>query len=331
VRAAPPTAELHVHLEGTLEPELIYSLAERSGTELPYRDIDELRSRYQFDDLQSFLNLYYANMQVLHSEQDFADMTAAYLERASAAGVRHAELFFDPQAHLTRGVPLGTMVQGIGSVLSQSIDRFGVSTSLIACFLRDRDPQEALTVLHDLLEMHAPIIGVGLDSAEQGYPPRPFQEVFDVAARHGLRRVAHAGEEGPPEYIWESLNVLGVERVDHGVRSLEDPALVRHLVDQQVPLTVCPLSNVRLKGVPTLGEHSLPRLMEEGLLVSINSDDPAYFGGYVDDNYRAISHEFGLVAEDLARLAKNSIASSFITEQRRSELDAEVDAWLASD
>lgn len=328
---APPTAELHVHLEGTLEPELIYSLAERSGTELPYRDIDELRSRYQFDDLQSFLNLYYANMQVLQTEQDFADMTAAYLESASAGGVRHAELFFDPQAHLTRGVALRTMVEGIGSVLSQSVDHFGVSTSLIACFLRDRDPQEALAVLHDLMEIQAPIVGVGLDSAEQGYPPQPFQHVFDAAAQHGLRRVAHAGEEGPPEYIWDSLNALGVERIDHGVRSLEDPGLVRHLADQQVPLTVCPLSNVRLKGVPSLAEHSLPRLLEEGLLVSINSDDPAYFGGHVDENYRAISQEFGLVAEDLARLAKNSITSSFITDQRRSELYAEVDAWLASD
>lgn len=328
MRFDPPAAELHIHIEGTLEPELIYSLAERSGMELPYRDIEDLRSRYEFDDLQSFLDLYYANMQVLQTEQDFADMTAAYLQRAAAGGVRHVELFFDPQAHLVRGIALRTIVNGIWSVVSESEERFGVSSSLIACFLRDRDPREALGVLKDLLEMEAPIIGVGLDSAERDYPPRLFQEVFELAARHGLRRVAHAGEEGPAEYVWEALELLGVERVDHGVRSLEDPKLVRHLAEQQIPLTVCPLSNVRLKGVPTLAEHPLPRLLEEGLLVSINSDDPAYFGGYVDDNFRAIAQEFGFGVEDIAQLAKNSITSSFITEERREQLHAAVDAWV---
>lgn len=328
MRFDPPAAELHIHIEGTLEPELIYSLAQRSGTELPYRDIEDLRSRYEFDDLQSFLDLYYANMQVLQTEQDFADMTAAYLERAAAGGVRHVELFFDPQAHLVRGVGLRTIVDGIWSVLAESEERFGVSSSLIACFLRDRDPQEALGVLKDLLEMEAPIIGVGLDSAERDYPPRLFQEVFELAARHGLRRVAHAGEEGPAEYVWEALDLLGVERVDHGVRSLEDPKLVRHLAEQQIPLTVCPLSNVRLKGVPTLAEHPLPRLLQEGLLVSINSDDPAYFGGYVDDNFRAIAQEFGFGVKDIAQLAKNSITSSFIPEERREQLHAAVDAWV---
>ncbi len=329
MRFDPPAAELHIHIEGTLEPELIYTLAERSGTQLPYRDIEDLRSRYEFDDLQSFLDLYYANMQVLQTQQDFADMTAAYLGRAAAGGVRHVELFFDPQAHLVRGVELKTVVDGIASVLSESEERFGVSTSLIACFLRDRDPQEALSVLEDLLEMEAPIIGVGLDSAERDYPPRLFQEVFELAARHGLRRVAHAGEEGPAPYVWEALEVLGVERVDHGVRSLEDPELVKHLAEQQVPLTVCPLSNVRLKGVSSLAEHPLPQLVEAGLLVSINSDDPAYFGGYVEDNFRAIAEQFDLDAGDLAQLAKNSIASSFAGEERQRELTAAVDAWLA--
>lgn len=329
MRYDPPAAELHIHIEGTLEPELICALAQRSGVELPYRDIEDLRSRYEFEDLQSFLDLYYANMQVLQSEQDFADMTAAYLERAAVGGVRHVELFFDPQAHLVRGVPLRTVVDGIASVLAESQERFGVSTALIACFLRDRDPAEAVTVLEGLLQMEAPIIGVGLDSAERDHPPRLFREVFELAARHGLRRVAHAGEEGPAAYVWEALEVLGVDRVDHGVRSLEDPELVRHLAEQQVPLTVCPLSNVRLKGVPSLAEHPLPQLLEAGLLVSINSDDPAYFGGYAEDNFRAISEQFGLDAEDLAQLARNSIVSSFAGEERQRELTAAVDAWLA--
>ena len=329
MRFDPPAAELHIHIEGALEPELVCTLAERNGTELPYRDIDDLRSRYEFDDLQSFLDLYYATMQVLQTEQDFADMTAAYLERAAAGGVRHVELFFDPQAHLVRGVELKTVVDGISSVLAESRERFGVSSSLIVCFLRDRDPAEAVTVLKDLLEMEAPIIGVGLDSAERDYPPQLFQEAFELAARHGLRRVAHAGEEGPAEYVWQALDVLGAERIDHGVRSLEDPELVSRLAEEQVPLTVCPLSNVRLKGVPSIAEHPLPELLEAGLLVSIHSDDPAYFGGYVDDNFRAIAEQFSLDAEDLAQLAKNSFTSSFIDQRRRQELLAAVDTWLA--
>lgn len=329
MRFDPPAAELHIHIEGTLEPELVYALAERNGTQLPYRDIEDLRSRYEFDDLQSFLDLYYATMQVLQTEQDFADMTAAYLERAAAGGVRHVELFFDPQAHLVRGVELRTVVDGISSVLAQSQERFGISSSLIVCFLRDRDPSEAVTVLQDLLEMEAPIIGVGLDSAERDYPPQLFREAFDLAARHGLRRVAHAGEEGPADYVRQALDVLGAERIDHGVRSLEDPELVRRLAEEQVPLTVCPLSNVRLKGVPSLAEHPLPALLDAGLLVSIHSDDPAYFGGYVEDNFRAIAEQFSLDAEALAQLAKNSFVSSFVDQGRRDELLAAVDTWLA--
>nr|WP_245324669.1 adenosine deaminase [Nesterenkonia lacusekhoensis] len=322
---------MHIHIEGTLEPELVYALAERNGTQLPYRDIEDLRSRYEFDDLQSFLDLYYATMQVLQTEQDFADMTAAYLERAAAGGVCHVELFFDPQAHLVRGVELKTVVEGISSVLAESRERFGVSSSLIVCFLRDRDPAEAVTVLKDLLEMEAPIIGVGLDSAERDYPPQLFQEAFELAARHGLRRVSHAGEEGPAEYVWQALDVLGAERIDHGVRSLEDPELVSRLAEEQVPLTVCPLSNVRLKGVPSIAEHPLPALLDAGLLVSIHSDDPAYFGGYVDDNFRAIAEQFSLDAEALAQLANNSFVSSFVDQGRRDELLAAVDAWLAED
>ena len=306
-----PAAELHVHIEGTLEPELIYELAERNGIDLPYADLDDLRARYEFDDLQSFLDLYYANMQVLVTAQDFTDLAMAYLHRAARAGVVRAELFFDPQAHLVRGVELSTVVEGLGMAVKRSASETGVDTALIACFLRDRSPAEAVEVLSELIELGAPIIGIGLDSAERDYPPRLFKDVFDLAARHGLRRVAHAGEEGPADYIREALDVLGVERVDHGVRCLEDPELVERLVRDQVPLTVCPLSNVRLKGVARMEDHPLRRMLELGLNVSIHSDDPAYFGGYLDDNVVAVRDALGLTPEELATLAANSLASAF--------------------
>lgn len=331
LRATPPTAELHVHIEGTLEPETIWELASRSNIELPYADIDDLRSRYEFDDLQSFLDLYYQNMQVLVTAGDFAEMTRAYLQRAAEAGVRHVELFFDPQAHMARGVELATVVEGISSSLSDSRERFGMSSSLIACFMRDRDPAEALQVLQQLVDMQAPIIGIGLDSAERDYPPRLFEEVFDLARSSGLKLVAHAGEEGPADYVREALDILRVERVDHGLRSLTDPELVARLVREQIPLTVCPLSNVALRGVPSLAEHPLPAMLEAGLKVSIHSDDPAYFGGYVDTNYTSVRETFGLSREELAQLARNSVDSSFIGEFRTQELHAEIDRWLAAD
>ncbi|MTB89560.1 adenosine deaminase [Aeromicrobium senzhongii] len=306
-----PAAELHVHIEGTLEPELIYELAERNGIDLPYADLDDLRARYEFDDLQSFLDLYYANMQVLVTAQDFTDLALAYLHRAAQANVVRAELFFDPQAHLVRGVELSTVMEGLGAAIKRSPSETGVEAALIACFLRDRPPAEAVEVLSELIAMGAPIIGIGLDSAERDYPPRLFKEVFDLAAEHGLHRVAHAGEEGPADYIREALDVLGVERVDHGVRCLEDPDLVERLVRDQVPLTVCPLSNVRLKGVARMEEHPLKRMLELGLNVSIHSDDPAYFGGYLDDNVTAVRDALGLTPEDLETLAANSLASAF--------------------
>lgn len=306
-----PAAELHVHIEGTLEPELIYELAERNGIDLPYADLDDLRARYEFDDLQSFLDLYYANMQVLVTAQDFTDLALAYLHRAARAGVVRAELFFDPQAHLVRGVELLTVMEGLGAAIKRSPSETGVEAALIACFLRDRPPAEAVEVLSELIAMGAPIIGIGLDSAERDYPPRLFKEVFDLAAEHGLHRVAHAGEEGPAEYIREALDVLGVERVDHGVRCLEDPDLVARLVRDQVPLTVCPLSNVRLKGVARLEDHPLKRMLDLGLNVSIHSDDPAYFGGYLDDNVAAVREALGLSSEDLDTLAANSLSSAF--------------------
>ncbi|MDQ1583693.1 MAG: adenine deaminase [Microbacteriaceae bacterium] len=324
-----PKVELHIHLEGTLEPELIFELAARNGIQLPY-DLDELRRRYEFTDLQSFLDLYYANLSVLLTEQDFADLTRAYLRRAREAGVRHVELFVDPQAHTSRGVPLATCIDGVSGVLKNSEAEFGISSSLIATFLRDRPAEEALAVLTELLEMGAPLVGVGLDSAEVGHPPADFVEVFDLARANGLQCVAHAGEEGPPEYVWQALELLKVARIDHGIRSLEDPRLVDYLVANCIPLTVCPLSNVRLRVVDTIADHPLPEMLERGLCVTINSDDPAYFGGYVDDNYEAVRDAFNLSPNRVASLARNAVSASFLSEDRRAPLFAEIEEWRAS-
>lgn len=321
-----PVAELHLHIEGTLEPELIFALAERNGIRLPYANLDELRARYEFTDLQSFLDLYYANMAVLQTEQDFADMTRAYLARAALAGVRHAEIMLDPQAHLSRGVSLETCVNGVASVLAVSREEFGISTLLIAAFLRDLSEESALEVLEQLLAMDAPIAGIGLDSAEVGNPPAKFQRLFARAAEAGLHRIAHAGEEGPPSYIIDALDLLGVERIDHGIRCMEDPELVERLVNELMPLTVCPLSNVRLRAVGMLAEHPLPAMLAAGLNVSVNSDDPAYFGGYVDDNFAQLKSAIGLSEFDFVRMAANSIRSSFASEERKAELLAELAA-----
>lgn len=328
--AGPPCAELHLHIEGTLEPELIFDLAERNGISLPYSDLDELRTRYQFTDLQSFLDLYYRNMDVLRTEADFGDMTRAYLRRAAAAGVRHAEIMMDPQAHLARGIALETCVNGVASALADSESEFGISTGLIAAFLRDRPAEEALEVLEQLLDMEAPIIGIGLDSAEVGHPPSGFVDLYERARAAGLRRIAHAGEEGPPGYITEALDLLGAERIDHGIRCMEDDALVQRLAAEQVPLTVCPLSNVRLRAVDTLKDHPLPAMLARGLNVCVNSDDPAYFGGYVDENFAQLGQSFTFTADELARLAANSVRSAFIGAERRSALLAEVDSWRTS-
>ena len=306
-----PKAELHLHIEGTLEPDLAFRLAERNGVPLPYAGPAELAGAYAFTSLQSFLDLYYATMAVLRRADDFADLAQAYLARAAAQGVRHAEIFFDPQAHLARGVPLAEVMRGLGEGLAAGGEWFGVSTGLIACFLRDCGPGAALDCLHQLLGYRGQIIGVGLDSAEVGYPPELFGEVFAAAAREGLHRVAHAGEEGPPGYIWQALDVLGAERIDHGVRCLEDPALVRRLAADQVPLTVCPLSNVRLRVAASWADVPVREMLDAGLLVTINSDDPAYFGGYVDDNFQALERELGLDGETLRQLADNSFRASF--------------------
>ncbi|MCG7208773.1 adenosine deaminase [Streptomyces arenae] len=324
-----PKAELHLHIEGTLEPELAFMLAARNGVELPYADSEALREAYQFEDLQSFLNLYYELMAVLRTERDFDDLADAYLSRAAAQGVRHAEIFFDPQAHLARGVDMGTVVEGLWRALGRSAENHGISTRLIMCFLRDESAESAMATLEAAKPYLDRITGVGLDSAEVGNPPVKFREVYEAAAALGLRRVAHAGEEGPPAYITEALDLLGVERVDHGLRCMEDPELVARLVRERIPLTLCPLSNVRLRAVDALAEHPLPAMIEAGLLCTVNSDDPAYFGGYVADNYHAVRDTLGLSREQMRELARNSFLASFLEddEELRARYLAEVDAY----
>lgn len=321
-----PFAELHLHLEGTLEPETIFKLAERNGVALPYADVEELSARYDFSDLQSFLHLYYANMATLRTAADFADMTNAYLARAARGGVRHAEVFVDPQAHLVRGIALEEVMEGVSTALASSFDTYGVSSGLIVAMLRDHSAESAMDVLDDVLALGTPIVGIGLDSAEVGHPPSKFIDVFARARAEGLHLVAHAGEEGPPAYIWEALDLLGVERIDHGIRCLEDELLVNHLVAERIPLTVCPLSNVRLHVVDDIVNLPLPAMLRQGLHVTINSDDPAYFGGYLDDNLTAVRDTFGLDTPALATLARNSITASFADHSRKATLLAEIAA-----
>ncbi|MFD0418423.1 adenosine deaminase [Streptomyces sp. NPDC127108] len=326
-----PKAELHLHIEGTLEPELAFALAARNGVTLPYADTEELRKAYLFDDLQSFLDLYYGLMAVLRTEADFEELADAYLARAAAQGVRHAEIFFDPQAHTARGIPFATVVEGLGRALDRSEERHGVSTRLIMCFLRDQSAESALATLEEARPHLHRITGVGLDSAEVGHPPSKFAAVYEAAGALGLRKVAHAGEEGPAAYVREALDVLGVERIDHGLRCMEDPDLVERLVRERVPLTLCPLSNVRLRAVDILEEHPLPRMMAAGLLCTVNSDDPAYFGGYVDDTFHAVHEALGIDQEGLRELARNSFEAAFLDggpeeEALRARYLAEVEA-----
>lgn len=306
---------------------MVLALADRNRIPLPYAGAEELAAQYDFADLQSFLDLYYANMDVLRTEADFFDLTSAYLHRADAGGVRHAEIMFDPQAHTSRGIPLQVVVDGIAGALANTGADLGMSTRLIAAFLRDRPQAEAISVLHELLEIEAPIFAIGLDSAEVGHPPSKFTDLFALAKANGLMRVAHAGEEGPPAYVREALDLLDVFRIDHGIRAMEDPQLVERLVGEQIPLTVCPLSNVRLKAVASIEEHPLKRMLEAGMKVCVNSDDPPYFGGYVDDNYRAVAGALGLSRAQLAELARNSITSSVLPKEREVDLLEEVAAW----
>ena len=328
----PPTAELHVHVEGTLEAELLVALAARHGVALPSDGPAVLRARYDaFTDLQSFLDVYYANLAVLRTEDDFAELALGYLDRARAANVRHAEVFFDPQTHMSNGVALEAVIGGLAAAFGRSEQTHGVSSALILCFLRDRGPDAAMDTLRAALPHREHVVGVGLDSAEVGHPPEPFAQVYALAAAEGLHRVAHAGEEGGPDYVRGALDALGVQRIDHGIRSVEDPDLVSRLRDERVPLTVCPLSNVRLRAVDTLADHPLPRMLDDGLLVTVNSDDPAYFGGHVDVNSAALGDVLGVDRGTVATLARNSFAAAFVDDARRAAWTAEVDAWEAAE
>lgn len=313
--AALPKAELHVHIEGTLEPELMFELARRNRVELPYSNVEEVKAAYRFTDLQSFLDIYYQAADVLRTRDDFAALMAAYLDRAVADGVVHAEIFFDPQTHTERGVGFDVFMAGFGDAIADARRR--ITVDLILCFLRHLPPAQAVATMEAAEAYLDGVIAVGLDSSEVGFPPEPFEPAYARARSLGLHAVAHAGEEGPPSYIVGALDVLGAERIDHGVRCLEDPELVARLRRERIPLTVCPFSNVALRVVDSLADHPLPRLMEEGLVVSVNSDDPAYFGGYVGDNYLGIAAELGFDRPALARIATDSIVSSFLPEEAK--------------
>ena len=325
-----PKAELHIHIEGSLEPELIFVLAQRNGVSLPYADVEALRAAYAFTDLQSFLDIYYAGASVLLQEQDFFDMAWAYFQRAHADNVVHAELFFDPQTHTERGVPMAFVIHGLKRACDQAQADLGISASLILCFLRHLSEDAAFQTLEDALHYREHFIGVGLDSSERGHPPEKFARVFARCRELGLHRVAHAGEEGPPEYIWNALDVLQVERIDHGVRCLEDPALVQRLAHERVPLTVCPLSNVKLCVYGDMAQHRLPELLSAGLCATLNSDDPAYFGGYMNDNFIATFSALPqLGAAEAYTLARNSFEASFAPAADKARWTAALDACFA--
>jgi adenosine deaminase len=309
-----PKAELHLHIEGTLEPELAFRLAKKHRVVLPYATVEELRAAYQFADLQSFLDIYYAGTDVLRDEDDFYTLAQAYLRKAHEQGVVHVEIFFDPQAHTARGVAFTAVLGGLRRALAQAEREFGISSRLILCFLRHLSAEDAMRTLEEALPHKSAIAAIGLDSAESGHPPQKFAEVFARARREGFLTVAHAGEEGPPAYIYGALDILQVRRVDHGVRCEEDPNLLARLARDRVPLTVCPLSNIKLRVFERMEDHNLKRLLERGLCVTVNSDDPAYFGGYVLENYLAVQRGLDLSRENLTELARNSIEASFLGE-----------------
>jgi adenosine deaminase len=318
--AALPKAELHLHIEGTLEPEMMFSLAARNGITLPFPDVGAVKAAYRFTNLQSFLDIYYQGTQVLRTREDFADLMAAYLERAAADGVVHAEIFFDPQTHTERGIGFDVFMAGFRDAMADAGRVHGISSSLILCFLRHLGGEAALATIEEASDHLEGVVAVGLDSSEVGYPPELFVAAYDRARELGLRAVAHGGEEGPPSYISGALDALGAERIDHGIRCLEDPALVERLRRERIPLTVCPFSNVALKVVERLEDHPLPRLLDEDLMVTINSDDPAYFGGYVGDNYRGIASALEFDDDTLAGLAANSIEASFLDRDTKDRL-----------
>jgi adenine deaminase len=320
-----PKAELHLHIEGTLEPELMFELARRNRIALPFPDVEAVRRAYVFTDLQSFLDIYYQACAVLVQEGDFFDLTMAYMRRAHAQGVRHAEIFFDPQTHTARGVAMRTVVTGIERALRQAEDELGMTSHLILCFLRHLPEADAMTTLELALPFREHIIGVGLDSSEVGNPPEKFRQVYDRARAEGFRAVAHAGEEGPPEYMWQALDLLKVERIEHGVRCVDDPRLVDRLAAERLPLTMCPLSNVKLRVVDALADHPVRRLLERGLCVTVNSDDPVYFGGYVAENFSAIRTALDVSDEEFVQYARNSFEASFLDDAAKARHLADID------
>ena len=324
-----PKAELHIHIEGSFEPELMFEIARRNGVRIPFDSIEAVRAAYEFEDLQSFLDIYYQGMGVLLAERDFYDLTMAYMRRARDDGVVHTEIFFDPQGHTGRGVAFETVLNGIWKALRDGERQLGITSRLIMCFLRHLDEDDALRTLDRAMAHRDRIAGVGLDSSEVGYPPRKFERVFARAREAGFVAVAHAGEEGPPDYVEEALDLLHVSRIDHGNRALESMALVKRLAAERVPLTVCPLSNLKLCVVTDLREHPLKRMLEAGLVATVNSDDPAYFGGYVLDNFTAARDALDLSAHDIVTLARNSITASWADETQKKRWLAGIDAMTA--
>ncbi|MBE9042948.1 adenosine deaminase [Pleurocapsales cyanobacterium LEGE 10410] len=322
-----PKAELHLHIEGTLEPEMMFELAQRNDIDLPYESVSQVKEAYNFEDLESFLDIYYQGSQVLQQERDFYDLTWAYLEKAASQNVRHTEIFFDPQSHTDRGIAFETAYRGIYQALQDGKAKFGISSQLILSFLRHLSQDEAFATLKQALPYKDTMVAVGLDSAEQGNPPSKFKEVFDKARAEGFLTVAHAGEEGPPEYIWEAIDLLKVSRIDHGVRSMEDPKLLDYLVEKQIPLTVCPLSNVELKVFDSMAKHNLKQLLNLGICATVNSDDPSYFGGYIAENYQAAQSALDLSRQEIYQLAKNSFQASFLPPESKHKLITEVDEY----
>lgn len=324
-----PKAELHLHLEGTLEPELLFIMAQRNGIALPYPSVEDVHKAYQFSRLQDFLDIYYQGMSVLLHEQDFYDLTWAYLERVARDNVIHTEVFLDAQAHTDRSVALDVVMNGVFRALEDGEKKLGITHRLIVCFLRDLSEDSAFETLEAILPYRGRVCGVGLDSSETGHPPAKFERVFAKARDEGLKVVAHAGEEGPPEYVWQALELLKVDRIDHGNRAMEDPALVKRLVDESMTLTVCPLSNLRLKVVETIRAHPLRHMLDAGLRATINSDDPAYFGGYMNDNFAAVQKALGLDKDELVILARNGFEGSFLSAPDKAKAMARIDAYVA--
>lgn len=325
-----PKAELHLHIEGTFEPELMFKIAQRNGIELPYGDVEALRKAYDFSQLQDFLDIYYQGMNVLQGEQDFYDLTWAYLQKIHAQNVLHTEIFFDPQGHTSRGVAFETALNGIYNALLDGQQQLGISFGVIMCFLRHLDADDAMATLNQALPYKDKIIGVGLDSSELGHPPEKFTAVFEKAKTEGFRIVAHAGEEGPPEYVYQALDLLKVDRIDHGNRALEDEALTQRIAKEGIALTVCPLSNLKLCVVEDLKDHPMRKMLDAGLKATMNSDDPAYFGGYMNENFLQLTEALNLTKEEIVTLARNGFEAAFISEERKQTLIDKLEAYVAA-